>query len=577
MVDTEDPKNFEDIYVNPQATHSWIRGVNLGGWLLMERYITPYQFSVTSCHLKGDFCWYPGQSDAPPEHSPDYQLCDFACRPHLIETVDGITDFPIDEYTLSSSFPDKETGAKWLNYHFEHFLTRKDLVAIKAAGATHVRVPVPHWMLEEPREDEPWIAGDRWKYFVRCAKWCREIGLEIWPDLHTAPGSQNGFDNSGQYLSGPSCDGWAYSPENIQRTVKAVRDITHAIKSNGLSDVVTGFGLLNEPFTGCNQEIVRQYYNRGLEVVRSVLREKTTVYIGDIFEARKFNDGFWQEPSRYENTLLDSHYYHVFAEYPRAFSPRQHIAYVCERNYREATACCYEDEPENTQVSKGIKRLFGEWSVSFDTLIVIKLYDVTKGIAKNFIAEDLDRQLPPGRQEFLRNFAKAQMITYEAADKGTSVGWFYWNFKMEGGVFAEWDFLRGIREGWLPKIPPHNVSSEEAFHTTCHNLIFRTDDNISIVKEFPDPKHLPDGTWFGDPIDDDVVVSHGDSLLEGKKTSNQRRPGAGVDFSSNRWGGHHNLFLFVALAFFGFAIWHVFLNGRPNRKGYTQVETQVVT
>ena len=99
-------------------------------------------------------------------------------------------DYPIDEYTLSSSFPDKETGAKWLNYHFEHFLKREDLVAIKEAGATHVRVPIPHWILEEPRDDEPWIAGDRWKYFVRAARWCREIGLEVWPDLHTAPVSQ---------------------------------------------------------------------------------------------------------------------------------------------------------------------------------------------------------------------------------------------------------------------------------------------------------------------------------------------------------------------------------------------------
>ena len=27
--------------------------------------------------------------------------------------------------------------------------------------------------------------------------WCKEEGIQVWPDLHTAPGSQNGFDNSG--------------------------------------------------------------------------------------------------------------------------------------------------------------------------------------------------------------------------------------------------------------------------------------------------------------------------------------------------------------------------------------------
>jgi len=277
-------------------------------------------------------------------------------------------------------------GARWLNYHFEHFLKREDLVAIKAAGATHVRVPIPHWMLEEPRADEPWIAGDRWKYFVRMAKWCREIGLEVWPDLHTAPGNQNGFDNCGQFMAIPTCDGWAYNPENVKRTVKVVSDIAHAIKRYGIDDVVTGFGLLNEPFRGCNQQVrknernhfnrssfsiaggrneflksfafvveicvvvcnshaclsvelmnqshyylplqvIRRYYEDGLQAVRNVLGKKMAIYLGDVFEADKFNNGFWQDSSKYENTFLDSHYYHVFAEHPRSLSPRGHIAF----------------------------------------------------------------------------------------------------------------------------------------------------------------------------------------------------------------------------------------------------------
>jgi hypothetical protein len=79
-----------------------------------------------------------------------------------------------------------------------------------------------------------------------------------------------------------------------------------------------------------------------------------TIYIGDIFEAAKFNDGFWQGSKKYENTFLDSHYYHgefalshalvwedyfwpfcskrfvlgkpaVFSQNPRHLSPRGHI------------------------------------------------------------------------------------------------------------------------------------------------------------------------------------------------------------------------------------------------------------
>jgi len=208
-----------------------------------------------------------------------------------------------------------------------------------------------------------------------------------------------------------------------------------------------------------------------------------------------------------------------------------------------------------------MQRLFGEWSVSYDTLVVLKLYDITKGIAETGIAPEFNRTIPPDRQRFLIDFAQAQMIAYEAAELGTSVGWFYWTFKMEGGVFAEWDFLRGIREGWLPTFPTTNITSEEAFQTTCHNLIFRTDDNMSIVSEYPDPDNLPDNTWMGDPIDDDVVLSHGDSLLKGKR----------VHFSNSPRDHRNRLLGVAALIFFGVAISHAFFRNRRNRKGYTSL------
>lgn len=76
-----------------------------------------------------------------------------------------------------------------------------------------------------------------------------------------------------------------------------------------------------------------------------------------------------------------------------------------------------------------MKRIFGEWSVSFDTLVSVKLEDMMKGIAKNSKVPEYDRELSPNRKAFLLNFAKAQILAYEAAEIGTSVGWFYWNFK----------------------------------------------------------------------------------------------------------------------------------------------------
>ena len=35
-------------------------------------------------------------------------------------------------------------------------------------------------------------------YLKRLVKWAQEFGLKIMLDIHAAPGSQNGFDNSGR-------------------------------------------------------------------------------------------------------------------------------------------------------------------------------------------------------------------------------------------------------------------------------------------------------------------------------------------------------------------------------------------
>ena len=129
------------------------------------------------------------------------------------------------------------------------------------------------------------------------------------------------------------------------------------------------------------------------------------------------------------------------------------------------------------------------------------------------MALEFDRQISPERQDFLRHFVEAQMVAYEAQPSGVSNGWFYWTFKMEGGAFAEWDFLRGLQEGWIPSIPPTNVNSKDLYGT-CEDIIFQTKDDMSIVHEFPDKSSLDLSNWQGFPIDDDVVVSHGASLLD---------------------------------------------------------------
>ena len=247
----------------------WIRGVNIGGWLLAERFITPYLFAVNSCHLQGSLCWYPGQMGSRTSAEQTATLCDpTLCQPmlsvhgkpptdyHLIHgleaassTSDGRgitsegTDYPVDEYTLgkllrtatepSASSPRTETAAgmgssattasvpststprivtQYMERHWETFLTYHDLHTLQEHGVTHLRIPMGYWIRNTPQvsildvDAEPYIPGG-WPYFVRACRWARSLGLTVWADLHGAPGSENGFDNSGHYLGHSSCDG----------------------------------------------------------------------------------------------------------------------------------------------------------------------------------------------------------------------------------------------------------------------------------------------------------------------------------------------------------------------------------
>jgi glucan 1,3-beta-glucosidase len=433
-------------------TKPWIRGVNIGGWLVLERYISPYFFALTNCHVQGDFRFYPGQIDAPPITSPLYKPMNTTeCKPLQ-------PSYPVDMYTLLQAFGANEVIAKqWLNVHYENFVTKQDMIQLKEAGVLHVRVPIPHWILEstETVQEEPWVAHDgAWLHFKKLVGWCRELGIKVWPDVHTAPGSQNGFDNSGQALPWSTCHGWDQNPAHIQRSLDAIRLISQQLVDDGLIDVVTGLGLLNEPFVDCDIHVLQDFYNRGFAIVREIVGPDMAVYIGDMFRSHRWDNGFWTNDPKHDNplqhnhelTFLDSHFYHVFDPNPRALSPRQHIAFVCRNQYRETVACCYEDkndddiisvEPEDKHafmtgtVSKGISHIVGEWSAAFDTLVDTKLDIVMNGIAATGIAPEFDRQIPELRQKFLRNFVEAQMVTYEAATTGVSRGWFYWTLKME--------------------------------------------------------------------------------------------------------------------------------------------------
>ena len=109
--------------------------------------------------------------------------------------------------------------------------------------------------------------------------WARETGLKIWIDLHGAPGSQNGFDNSGQTMTKPQ---WQQG-NSIAQTLVVLETIAQKYAQPSYQDVVVAIELLNEPFSReLNFEKLKQFYRDGYGQVRAL--SDTPVVI---------HDGFW--------------------------------------------------------------------------------------------------------------------------------------------------------------------------------------------------------------------------------------------------------------------------------------------
>ena len=85
----------------------------------------------------------------------------------------------------------------------------------------------------------------------------------------------------------------------------------------------------------CPIDVIRSFNDASLVIVRKNLPPETEIFIADMFNASRFDDGYWRtahpggddgahgDNFEYANTLLDSHYYHVFNDEPRGFTPKQ--------------------------------------------------------------------------------------------------------------------------------------------------------------------------------------------------------------------------------------------------------------
>ncbi|MDO5539608.1 MAG: cellulase family glycosylhydrolase [Eubacteriales bacterium] len=385
-----------------------VKGVNLGNWLVLEKWMNPALFDGTDAE---------------------------------------------DEYYLPQKLPGEVYEAR-IKMHRAEFISERDFVTIKAMGLDTVRIPIPYF-----------IFGDR-EPFIGCTEevdkafsWAEKYGLQILLDLHTAPGSQNGFDNGG--ISG-ICT-WAEQPQEVEFVLGVLERLAERY---GMRKGLWGIEILNEPATAeiwdtlrvperypaADQELakknkpitlefLREFYCKAYDRIRLHMPEEKYVVFHDGFQLMAWKDFMREE--KYKNVVLDTHQYLMMAE-----------MHGCEQSVEGYVKYIKEVyEPAIREMAEYFPVICGEWCL-FNSLACGHDTKGGQSVLNGVDGLQEEVMLPEEKKEIYQALAEAQLAAWNAGN-----GYFYWSYKLltdtvntSGWVgWDAWDLGRCVDFGWFPK------------------------------------------------------------------------------------------------------------------------------
>ncbi|CAG7726447.1 unnamed protein product [Allacma fusca] len=282
-----------------------VRGVNLGGWLVLEKWIG------------------------------------------VPNVYDGLPSWVNDEWQLCEYLGYQEAERR-LKAHWESWVTENDIIQLKNAGINHLRIPFGYWALEIPN-GEPWVWGS-WDYVMRACDWARKHGLQVMIDFHGAPGSQNGNDHSGH--AGETA--FFYHDSNFQLSTRVLGQVAKIFNASEWRNTVTIIQLLNEPvlWDDYNYRLdrLKQFYRMSYDEVRKN-NDIAVVAVHDAFISSD-NWYYLRDDPHYFWVMLDIHYYQVFTP--------EWSDYTCEQHW--ALPCRYVNGLR--QANAKLWTIVGEWSLA---------------------------------------------------------------------------------------------------------------------------------------------------------------------------------------------------------------------
>lgn len=358
-----------------------VRGVNTGGWFVLEPWITPSLFEGNAAK---------------------------------------------DEWTFTEILG-KDAAKSRLQEHWNSWITQDDFNQMAGAGLNHVRIPIGYWSVI-PREGDPYVEG-AYDKLGEALDWAQGAGLKVMIDLHGAPESQNGFDNSGKYGN----VGWGQG-DSVQYTLNVLNKIRDDHASH---PAVSSIQLLNEPMGyTVNMDTVRQFYMDGWGNLKD---SDVAIAFHDAFQGvTSWNDwgaGMW-------NLLLDTHHYEIFTPELVSMDLANHIKTACDFG--------------NQMASTGKATISGEWTGGI-TDCAKWLNGKDKGSRYDGTLDDSSyvgscdgkstgsvASLSSDDKNNVGRFIEAQLDAYEKA-----AGWIFWTWKTEGA--PEWDMQDLLANGIFPQ------------------------------------------------------------------------------------------------------------------------------
>ncbi|KAI9837088.1 MAG: hypothetical protein M1819_000738 [Sarea resinae] len=369
-----------------------VRGASIGGWLVLEPWITPSIFQAQNGSI-------------------------------------------VDEWTLGQ-YLGEEAALAVLTEHWNTFTGLADFQKLADAGFNLVRIPIGYWAYQK-FDDDTYVQGAA-PYLDQAIGWANQTGLKVWVDLHGAPGSQNGFDNSGRRQDKP---GWQQG-DTVDQTLQVLQTIIDKYAQEEYNGLVVGIELVNEPFSPeLDLDILRQYYRDGFGKVREV-NQDMPVILQDGFNDDTYWDNFLTpDDDNAKNVVLDHHQYQVFNDTMVAWSNWQHRQEVCNMasSYQNAdhwvvvgewTAAQTDCAPALNGYGIGA-RYDGTYPNSTYVGSCAGLNDITTWSQQ--------------QKDDTRGYIEAQLETFERYTQG----WIFWNFKTEAA--AEWDLFRLLDAGVFPQ------------------------------------------------------------------------------------------------------------------------------